>query len=76
MSAGDTFSVYLHSLPAGEVEYRAIDDGRHILAVNRDVWLLVRPGEDDLPAAVAGLRKLAEAAGEMAGALSEHGKEG
>lgn len=76
MSARDSFSVYLRDLPADEISFRVVDDGRHILEITRDVSLYVRPGEDDLAAVIAGLRKLADTAGEMAGALSggeDHG---
>ena len=76
MSGRDSFSVYLRDLPADEISFRVVDDGRHVLDIARDVSLYVRPGEDDLDAVIAGLRKLADTAGEMAGALSggeDHG---
>ena len=70
MKRRDSFTVYLSGLDAGDVDFRVIADGRHILNITLDVGLYVRPAEDDLPAVIAGLRKLAAAAGEMAGALS------
>jgi hypothetical protein len=69
VSAPDAFSVYLRGLAARDVEFRVIGDGRHILGITSDVSLYVRPAEDDIPAVIAGLRKLAGAAGEMARAL-------
>ena len=72
MSARDTFSVYLHELPADEIDFRALDDGRHVLWITQNVQLYVRPDKDDLPAVLAGLRKLAATASEMAEALSRH----
>ena len=73
MSAKDIFHVYLRSLPTRPIEFRVSDDGRHVLYITDDVVLYVRPAEDDVPAVIAGLRKLAAAAGEMAEALSSHG---
>jgi len=73
-NAGDTFHVYLRDLPACDVGFRVIGDGRHILDITANVQLYVQPERDDLPAVIDGLRKLAEAAGEMAGALSRHGQ--
>jgi hypothetical protein len=73
VSARDSFNVYLHGLDAREIEFPVIDDGRHVLDITQDITLYVRPWEDDLGAVTAGLRKLAEAASEMAGALSHHG---
>jgi hypothetical protein len=70
VSTPDSFSVYLRGLDAGEIGFRVISDGRHVLDITRDIQLYVRP-EDDLKAVAAGLRKLAEAAGEMAGALAQ-----
>jgi hypothetical protein len=69
MSACDSFTVFLRDLAAGEVEFRALNDGRHVLQITRDVDLYVRPDQDDLPAVVAGLRKLAATATQMADAL-------
>ena len=46
----DSFSVYLRELPADEIDYRVVDDGRHILSITTDVGLYVRPDEGDLPA--------------------------
>jgi hypothetical protein len=71
LSARDSFRVYLRDLPADEIRLRVTDDGRHILNITIDVALYVRPAENDLPAVIAGLRKLAAAAEEMAGALSD-----
>jgi len=76
MSAPDSFNVYLHGLAASDVEFRVLDDGRHVLDITDDISLYVRPGGDDLEAVIAGLRKLAETAEEMAGALSERIAEG
>ena len=73
MTARNTFSVYLRDLPARDIEFRVLDDGRHVLDITGDVQLYVRPDEDDLPAVIAGLRKLADTASEMAGALGRHG---
>ena len=73
MSARDTFVVYLRNLAARDIAFRVVDDGRHILDITPGVQLYVRPDEDDLAAVVDGLRKLADAASEMAGALSRHG---
>lgn len=73
MSARDSFTVYLHDLPASEVEVRVLDDGRHVLSITGDISLYVRPAKDDLGAVVAGLRKLAAAAEEMARSLGGHG---
>lgn len=70
MNRPDSFLVHLHSLPADAIGFRVLDDGRHVLDITGDITLYVRPGEDDLAALVSGLRKLADAAGEMAGALS------
>jgi hypothetical protein len=66
MSARDSFSVYLRDLPASEIGFHVVDDGRHILDITRHVGLYVRPDEDDLPAVVAGLRELAATASQMA----------
>lgn len=71
MSARDSFNVFLRGLESGEIEFRVLDDGRHVLDIAPGVALYVRPAEDDLDAVIAGLRKLADAAGEMAAALSE-----
>ena len=76
MSARDTFTVYLRDLPAREISFRVTDDGRHVLGIAGDVQLYVRPDEEDLPAVIAGLRKLAATASEMAEALSRHEKTG
>ena len=73
MSARDSFSVYLRELPADEIDYRVVDDGRHILSITIDVGLYVRPDDGDLPGVIASLRKLAETASEMAEALSHQG---
>ena len=70
MSAHDSFSVYLRELPAREIEFCVIDDRRHILSITTDVGLYVRPDEGDLDGIIAGLRKLAETASEMAEALA------
>lgn len=69
VSARDSFLVHLHGLAADEVSFRVLDDGRHVLGITDDISLCIRPG-DDLGAVIAGLRKLADAAGEMAMALS------
>jgi hypothetical protein len=76
MSARDTFTVFLRNLPADEITFRVLDDGRHVLDITQDVGLWVRPDEDDLSAVVAGLRKLAATANEMAEALSRHEETG
>jgi hypothetical protein len=73
MSARDHFSVWLYDLHAGEIGYHRADDTigeRHILDMTSDVSLYVRPGRDDLPAIITGLRKLAAAANDMADALA------
>ena len=72
----DSFSVYLRGLAARDVGFRVIDDGRHILDITGDISLYVRPDTDDLAEVIGGLRKLADAAAEMAGALSERIAEG
>lgn len=67
-------SVYVRELPAHQVGYRVLADGRHVLDINDDISVYVRPDRDgDLAAVTAGLRKLAAAATEMAEALSSHG---
>jgi hypothetical protein len=71
VNARDSFTVYLRDLAANDISFRVIDDGRHILEITRDISLYVRPDDDDLDAVIAGLRKLADAAEEMAGALGE-----
>jgi hypothetical protein len=70
MSARDSFAVWLRNLDAGEIDFKVLDDGRHILHITTDVALYVRPDESDLPAIIDGLRKLAATAGEMAAALA------
>jgi hypothetical protein len=67
------FSVYLRNLPADRIGFHVLDDGRHVLDISPDVSLYVRPDEDDLPAVIEGLAKLAATASEMAGALNRHG---
>lgn len=62
-----TFTAYLHGLNPAEVGYSR-SGGSHILRVSRDVMLIVAGKETAVTA--AGLRKLAEAATEMADALS------
>ena len=71
MSTRDSFTVWLHSLTADEIDYRTVSDGRHILHITIDVGLYVRPDDGDLPGVIAGLRKLAANASEMAEALSQ-----
>ena len=66
------FHVYLRRLPTRQIEFRVSGDGNAFLHITADVVLYVRPAEDDVPAVIAGLRKLAAAAGEMAEALSSH----
>ena len=81
MSARDAFSVYLYGLDPAEVESRVLEDGRHVLDITRDVALYVRTRPtadgyvpaDDLPAVIAGLRKLAATAEEMARTLDAFG---
>lgn len=63
------FTVYLRNLNARDVEFRVIEDGRHILQITRDVSLYVHPDEDDLAAIAEGLWKLATDASDMAAAL-------
>ena len=70
MSAGDSFCVYLHSLPARYIGRRVLGDGRHVLQITDDVSLYVRPDDDRAPI-IEGLRKLAATATEMATALGE-----
>jgi len=74
VSTRDTFHVYLRDLPADEIGFHVAGDGRHILDITADIQLYVQPERDDLPTVIDGLLKLAEAAGEMAGALSRHGQ--
>lgn len=70
MSARDTFCVYLRGLDSSDISLRVLDDGRHWLDITLDVALIARRDDEDLPATVAGLRKLAAAATEMADVLS------
>lgn len=70
MSARDDFAVYLHGLDAGDIHFRVMEDGRHVLEITRDIGLYVRPAEDDLDAVIAGLQALLAAAWNMAGALT------
>jgi hypothetical protein len=67
----DSFSVYLRGLDGDGIGFRVIGDGRHVLDITSDITLFVRPQRDDLRAVAAGLRKLAAAAEEMAGALGQ-----
>ena len=69
----DTFAVWLRNLPADEISFRVLDDGRYVLSITTAVGLYVRSDDDDTTAVVEGLRKLAATADEMAGALSRHG---
>lgn len=69
----NSWNVYLRSLPARDIGWRlAHDDARHILDINDNISLYVHPDDDDAPAVVAGLRKLAETAAEMAAALETY----
>jgi hypothetical protein len=70
VSARDSFHVYLRGLAANDISFRVLDDRRHVLEITDNVSLYVRPDEDDLDAVIAGLRKPADTANEMAGALS------
>lgn len=71
MSTRDHFSVYLHDLAVREVGYRVSGDSVHILDITDDIQLYVRPEDDDLPATITALRKLAATSAEMADALEQ-----
>jgi hypothetical protein len=70
MRYDDSFTIYLHSLDPSDVKFEVLDDGRRILNIKHSVGLYVRPGDDDLPDTIDGLRKLSAAAREMAQELS------
>lgn len=78
MSGRDDFSVYLRGLRPEEIAFERAPDvvgARSILRITDDVTLYVRPDRypEYLADTIAGLQKLAEAATEMAAALSETG---
>jgi hypothetical protein len=72
----DSFTAYLRGLNADDIEFRVLDDGRHVLDITKDVTLYVKPGQDGTAAVIAGLRQLAGAAGAMAWALEAASRKG
>lgn len=73
MSHPNMFNVFLRSLPADQIACHVTDDGQHVLGITAGIQFCVQPDEDNVPAAIDGLRKLAATASEMAGALNRHG---